>query len=654
MIRAAILVVTAILVWPLPAAAKSELTLLVDDNYPPYIFRSKDGRLDGVLPDLWRLWSSKTGIEVTIRGMDWGEAQKRFAAGEGDVIDTMFRTPARERLFDFSDPYAAIDVALVFDASLTGISSIESARAYSVGVKDGDACVDRLKEGGITGIIPFPSYESMVDAAALGQIKVMCIDKPPAAHLLRLKGVAGRFHTSSPLYTGHFHWAVRKGQTETYRMIADGFAMISQSERHAIEARWLGQGLISASEALWRRNALWGASMAGLAGLLLTAWVWALRRKVRAKTAELRNALERLALSEQNVRTILDNLTDAVFIHDGDTGQILMVNQRMLEMYGCTRDEALKLGVEGFSEGASPYSRTEALEWLAKSRNAPQVFEWSARRRDGSQFWAEVAMRRAHVDSGPERVLVLVRDITERHEAQDRIASTVDALSRSNTDLERFAYAASHDLREPMNTVVRFAQLLESRYKGRMDADADEFIGFIVKSAKQMTELVDGLLDYSRVNARTERFGPVDTARTIALIKDNLNAAIAESGARITTGFLPVVQGDAIQLLQLLQNLIANSIKYRRLDVPPVIDIRCEAEGELWHFTVTDNGIGIEPEFYEQIFAIFRRLHTHSAIPGIGVGLALCKRIVERHGGLIWVQPAPSGNGAQLHFTLAR
>jgi len=644
--------------WALAPVAKEDepsvpaITVAIDDTYPPYVFRDETGQLRGILPELWSLWSQRTGVAVRLQGQDWGEALRRFAAGEADVVDTAFRTPARERTFIFSEPYASIDVSIFFSGDLSGIGDARTVRGFAVGVKDGDACIDKLVESGIDSFRHYSSYEALVDGAGRGEVKVFCIDKPPGAYFLVKKGLEGRFRASPPLYTGQFHWAVLNGRDDLRRMIQAGFDRISPEERRIIEERWQGQALHRfGTEDLLRslRPMLLAAAAATLA---LLAWVWTLRRQVRARTAELTAAVDDLAVSERRFRTIFDTINDAILVHDVATGAILQVNHRVEELYGWTAQEIIQLGVDVLSEGQPPYGRAEALKWIARSAEGPQVFEWRARHRDGSLFWAEVAMRRADIDGGGERLLVVVRDISERKEAEERLTRTIDALTRSNADLERFAYIASHDLREPLNTVVRYAQLLESRYRGRLDGDLDAVVGFVVGGAKHMLSLVEGLLEFSRIEGGTTRAAMIDADGALRAALENLGHTIGECGAEIVAGPLPRVRADEVQLIQLFQNLIGNALKYRAPERPVRVEITCGTRPGGWEFTVADNGIGLDPAYAEQIFVIFKRLHTQQGIPGTGIGLALCKRIVERHGGRIWVDSAP-GEGARFHFTLA-
>lgn len=223
-------------------------------------------------------------------------------------------------------------------------------------------------------------------------------------------------------------------------------------------------------------------------------------------------------------------------------------------------------------------------------------------------------------------------------------------LARSNTELQQFAYIASHDLQEPLRMVTSYLQLLERRYKGKLDNSADDFIAFAVDGATRMKALINDLLTYSRVGTHGKSFERTDCTTVVKRAIANLKIAIDESEATVIYAPLPEVQGDAIQLTQLFQNLISNAIKFHS-EAPPVIQIRAELQAQEWLFSVQDNGIGIEPEYAEQIFVIFQRLHRRTDYTGTGIGLAVCKKIVERHGGRIWVQ-SELGQGATFYFTL--
>ena len=250
----------------------------------------------------------------------------------------------------------------------------------------------------------------------------------------------------------------------------------------------------------------------------------------------------------------------------------------------------------------------------------------------------------------------MVAERTQELEATNReYAKQAEKLARSNADLERFAYIASHDLKEPLRMVMSFTKLLAKRYKDQLDADADQFIGFAVDGAERMEQLIQDLLTYSRVSAPDKQFQPVDCQAAFTLALINLKTAIEESGAIVTCSALPVVLGDHTQLAQLFQNLIGNAVKYRSA-TPPTVHVSATRpsmpdDSEEWLFSVRDNGIGIDPQYAERIFVIFQRLHGREQYPGTGVGLAICKKIVERHGGRIWVE-SQLGQGATFYFTL--
>jgi len=224
-------------------------------------------------------------------------------------------------------------------------------------------------------------------------------------------------------------------------------------------------------------------------------------------------------------------------------------------------------------------------------------------------------------------------------------------LERSNQELEQFAYVASHDLQEPLRKVAAFTQLLAKHCADKLDSDAKEFIGYAVDGAHRMQGLINGLLAYSRVGTHGGPFSAVDCEKVFECAVANLAMAITESGAEVTHEPLPTVMGDGLQLVQLLQNLIGNAIKFRG-PAPPRVHVSAVRQDKEWVFRVRDNGIGIEPEYFGRLFVIFQRLHSRTEYPGTGIGLAISKKVVERHGGRIWVESAP-GKGSTFCFGIA-
>jgi signal transduction histidine kinase len=243
-----------------------------------------------------------------------------------------------------------------------------------------------------------------------------------------------------------------------------------------------------------------------------------------------------------------------------------------------------------------------------------------------------------------QRNALLQQEIAVREQTQA-------ALERSNKELEQLAYVASHDMQEPLRMVASYLQLVAKRYQGQLDAEADEFIGYAVDGAKRMQTLINDLLAYSRLGTKARPFEPTDCNQLMATARRNLQVAIEEGQAQIECDPLPRVMGDPTQLLQLFQNLLGNAIKFRRKGEPARVQVRVQRSGDHWHFAVIDDGIGIAPEYFERIFVLFQRLHGRGDYPGTGIGLALCKKIVERHGGNIGVESSP-GRGTTFHFAL--
>jgi signal transduction histidine kinase len=253
----------------------------------------------------------------------------------------------------------------------------------------------------------------------------------------------------------------------------------------------------------------------------------------------------------------------------------------------------------------------------------------------------------------PEVVRRALREKSERclrRQVEENLARKADELARSNSDLEQFAYVASHDLQEPLRMVAAYTQLLGERYKGKLDADADKFIGYATEGATRMQVLIQDLLAFSRVGRNGGSSESIDCNAVMKDVLQTLAGAIEESGAVVAQGELPAVWADRTQMSQVFQNLMGNALKFRGSD-PPVISIQVEKTGQHWQFSVSDNGIGIAPEHADNIFVVFQRLHARTEYPGNGIGLAICKKIVERAGGRIWVE-SQAGSGSTFKFTM--
>jgi PAS domain S-box-containing protein len=274
-------------------------------------------------------------------------------------------------------------------------------------------------------------------------------------------------------------------------------------------------------------------------------------------------------------------------------------------------------------------------------------------RRDGRVIWVRATNALIRDENGaPLHAVGSIEDITAQVETEASLRAANEELIRANTDLEQFAYSASHDLKEPLRQVGIFAQLLQKRYGPTLDEDANAFLNNITGGAQRMEQLLSDLLNYTQTATQPGRpVEPVEVSEVFAEVKKNLATVIMQNDAAVLTEALPAVRVERAHLIQLFQNLVSNAIKYRSAERAPVIRILASSEGAFWRFSIEDNGIGISADYHKQVFGLFKRLHASSAYPGTGIGLALCKRIVERYGGAIWVESEP-GKGSTFFLTL--
>jgi two-component system sensor kinase FixL len=373
---------------------------------------------------------------------------------------------------------------------------------------------------------------------------------------------------------------------------------------------------------------------------------------VRDITARVRSE-EALRESEGRLRAVFENAVDAIITID-ESGAVTSFNPAATRIFGYTPEEVIGRNVnvlmpEPYRREHDGYMRNYASTGVKKIIGIGR--EVIGLRKDGTQFSIDLAVSETVL--GDRRVFTgIVRDISERKHSEAALAKQAEDLARSNVELERFAYVASHDLQEPMRTVRSFAQLLQRRCAVQLSADAAEYLQFITDGVSRMQTLINDLLTYSRVTSQGGAFAPADCDRILRMVIDNLRASIEASGAEVTAGPLPTVVGDATQLGQVFQNLIVNAIKFRGNRPPRVRVSASERPGE-WVFSVADNGIGIGAEYFDRIFIIFQRLHTIEEYGGTGIGLAVCKKIVERHGGRIWVE-SKVGEGSTFHFSIRK
>jgi len=385
--------------------------------------------------------------------------------------------------------------------------------------------------------------------------------------------------------------------------------------------------------------------------------VWEITERKRNEE-ERHNLDVSLRESHRLLADIYDFLPDATFVVDLEK-KVIAWNRAIVEMSGVAKEDMLGRGDSAYTIPFYGERRDVLLDLIdvdddelrAKylgvtrlgERLYGEAFCPALYNGKGAYIWAIVAPLYGH-DGKRIGTIESIRDITAIKEAEANLA-------RSNQELEQFAYVASHDLQEPLRKIAGFTELLANRYKGTFDEKGESYMAYIVDGATRMRSLINDLLGYSRVMRSTRELADTDCSAVLSRVLRDMEPTIKECNAEITCGPLPHILADQSQLGQLFQNLIGNAIKYRA-EAPPKVAINAYQQGDnYWLFSVTDNGIGIAPEYYERIFAIFQRLHTRAEYPGTGIGLAVCQKIVERHGGRIWVE-STVGAGSTFFFTI--
>ena len=353
--------------------------------------------------------------------------------------------------------------------------------------------------------------------------------------------------------------------------------------------------------------------------------------------------------ASSDLASIVENSDDAIIGKNLD-GIITSWNNGAEKIYGYSASEAIGRNISLLIPENYPDDTSLMLENIRKD---VKVFNHETKRLTKDGKIIDVSITVSPIINSDGLIIgasTIARDISHRKMMEDELQETLIKLKRSNSELEQFAYVASHDLQEPLRMISSFLQLLQMRYSGQLDSDADEFINFAVDGAKRMQELIQDLLAYSRVTTKGNEFKDIKMEEALEQALMNLKISIEENNAIITHDSLPIISADYSQMIQLLQNLIGNSIKYRS-DKTPKIHISAQEKDNQWIFSVEDNGIGIDSQYSDQVFQIFKRLHTNDEYKGTGIGLAITKRIIERHSGRIWVE-SELGKGSKFYFTI--
>ncbi|MBI5623324.1 MAG: transporter substrate-binding domain-containing protein [Elusimicrobia bacterium] len=687
---AALLMASVVPCVPADAAGRPAVRVGSEVEFPPYAFM-RDGKLVGYSIDLIEAVAETMGLDIESSTGTWDAQWDALVAGRLDVLPIVAILPERRSLVEFSVPHTRTFDAFFVAKGRPPIHSLQEAENLEIVVMRSDAAHHALLERGFRGrLVPVATIPEGLALVAAGKHDAFLGSKLIGVMAIKTHGLRG-LKPGPPIreYERVFAFGVKKGRRDLLERLNEGLLIVNTNgEYDRIYGRWLS------FDDPWRKlekHLLPAAGLALAVVLLAGLWLVLLRREVAQRTAALKRssrALEALGrCNEAVVRAI-----DEPALLESVCGTIVSVAGHRLAWVGYPVDDERKTvrpvssaGCDdGFlkeaditwaddERGRGPEGtaiRTKAVDLCRDLVRDPRMAPWRSRAaRCGyasavalplcaeGRVLGALTIYSGGTDAFDEGEVAMLRELSENLafgiaslRARSERAATLKELARSNAELEQFAYVASHHLKEPLRTITSFSQLLARRYGGRLDAEADEFIGFTVEGAATMQRHIDDLLSFSRARALERSIAAVDCERVLSEALSGLKAQVDESRGRVAHDPLPVVQADACRLQQVLQNLVANALKFRG-ERPPIVHVSARRTGDDWVFSVRDNGIGIEPRHFESIFRIFHRLHPKGEFPGNGLGLAICKQAVEAQGGRIWVESRP-GKGSTFYFTI--
>ena len=390
-----------------PATSPRAVHVVLDDNYPPYVFKDGEGHLQGITVDQWRLWETKTGRPAELHAMDWGEALRRMRAGEFDVIDTIFRTAERSTFLEFTPAYARLEVPIFFRREISGITDLASLRGFPVAAKTGDAAVDLLQENGVAPVLLFNNYEAIIAAAQEHKVSVFVVDRPPALYLLNKHGIADDFRMSAPTQTGEFHRAVHRGNTALLREIERGFAAITPEELGRIDEKWFGR---TVSDRRYLGYVAYAAAGIALVVALLAGWNWSLGRKVRLRTRELRE-------SQALLDGVVSHSPSMIFVKDLQ-GRYLLTNEHFCTVFGAGRKTLTgKSDFDLFPPDVAVHFQHD--DRAVADSGTPRSIEETAPHATGPRHYLTVKFPLRDPQGRVFAVAGIASDITERRKDED-------------------------------------------------------------------------------------------------------------------------------------------------------------------------------------------------------------------------------------------
>jgi len=522
------------------------IRVVCDDNYPPYAFRSDSGEIQGIIPDQWKAWSTYSGRPVDFRAMNWVDAQKEMAEGRADVLDSAFRTPEREKQFDFLSPYATIKVSVFFHTSISGIALTRDLRGFRVGVKTGDASIEVLRRDGIRDLIEYPSYEAIIRAVAVQELRVFCMDEPPALYFLYKYNLDKDFKSALDLYSGQFHRALRKDRvplsdgSDLYTLVAAGFQSIPQEVYKNIDRRWFGQSLSTAID--WRL--LWIVVItAVLLILVLVANGLILHTRVRQKTKEVLKNARALAASERKNRAFISALPDLFFITDGRGRYIEFITSNPAILYKPAEERLGKTIVETGLDTKISMLFMRAISSIIEGKDF-EVIEYDLTVAAGRKHFEARA-----VPLEADRVLFIVRDITDKWSAERKVA---EALQEKEILLKE----VHHRVKNNMQVISSLIQLQSTSVQNEYDRAKLDETQQRIRAMAQVHEFL----------YRSENLSSLNIAEYIRGLYQELASSYWEASRNIITELdldpIEINLDIAISLGLLINELVSNSLKY--------------------------------------------------------------------------------------------
>ncbi len=646
-------------------------------NNPPYEFL-ENGEPTGFNIDLARAVADTMGYDVEIRLSPWAQTRKALEQGKIDVIAGMYESEDRKKTFNFSVPHTLVYSALIVrkDSSIRSLNDLRGKEIIVVGTGFQHELLQ--KEGLASRIITVSDQAEALKLLSSGKHDgVILSSSLQGEYFIQKFGLAGLriINKNGPLL--RYCFAVKVGNQELAYRLDEALNILKINGKYQkLYDKWFG---VYEKKTWWElaKYYVWGLALIASLFVASLAWSWALQKKVEIRTAELRasegelrkahaeleqrveertaelkTANERLSSSEAEKSMILNSAADLIAYHDPEL-KILWANKRAAAQAKLLPEEMKgKHCWEIWRHLEKPCPNCPVV--AARDTGLPQKMELPSP--DGKGEWY---IRAYPIKDDKGRITGIAEfalDITERKKVENLLEQRTKELERSNQELEQFAFTASHDLKAPLASMAGFADQLKEKYSDKLDDKALKALSHISKGAHRMEALIRDLLTYARVSSVGQTLKPFSCAAALDSALTDLQSSIVESNAVVTVDALPDLQGNESQFIQLFQNLIGNAVKYRnehqlRIHVSTHRSNGQSAAKPGWIFSISDNGIGMDSAQIGEIFGMFKRLHAQDAYPGTGIGLAICKKIVEQRGGSIWVESEP-GKGSTFYFTI--